>query len=120
MKNWLKHNWVRISSVSFAAIIMLYVLGCEPKTASLLEPQGKVTRSGLQLELEYIQMKFAQRSEDLEQQAYIRDIITQNALIIAESGGVNPLGIFTTLLAVYGGGTAVRDTRKAIATKTKK
>ena len=116
----IKNNWIRIGLVGGTAIILLYVFGCESTTRSLEDPQTKVTRAELQNELETILAKYELRNIELTRQDRIRDIITQNALIIAETGGANPIGIITTLLAVYGVGSATRDTKNAIKAKTKK
>ena len=120
MPTIIKNNWLRISLVSVTVIVLLYVYGCESTTKSLEDPTVKVTRTELQFELESILSKYEARNLDLDKQDQIRNIISQNALIIAESGGVNPIGILTTLFAVYGLGSATRDTKKAIKAKTKK
>ena len=100
--------------------VLVYVFGCQPTTNSMLEPTRQITRTELQLELEIIQRTFEQRSQDLADKQQLRNLIARNAMLLAEPGGINPLSIITGLLAVYGGGTAVRDTKKIIKDKTKK
>lgn len=120
MAKVIKNNWLRIASLIAAGGVLLYVFGCQPTTKSMLDSTQQINRTELQLELEIIQRTFEQRSQDLADKQQLRNLIAQNALLLAEPGGINPLSIITGLLAVYGGGTAVRDTKKAISKRTKK
>ena len=114
---YLKNNWPIIVALFIALCLAAWAVGCEPKTGSLLEPTRSVTRAELQAELEHLQSKFAIRSAQLAQQEKFRKLILENALLIAETQTLNPLGLITGLAALYGIGSAVRDGKKIVTKK---
>lgn len=109
-----KINWPKSLSIVFAVLFFCWAVGCQPTVQSLSTPGTNVTGPQLQLELETIIAQFDIRKASLEEQDKLRQLLLSNALLVAETGTVNPVGILTGLLAFYGIGSATNDTKKAI------
>ena len=110
----IKENWQWYLIIVIANVICLWVMACPPTTESLINGRPDVTREELQLELETITNTAKFRMAHLDQQDQLRDIILQNAVLIIENGSVNPLGIITGLLALYGAGSALTKGKKKV------
>lgn len=110
----LKDNWQWYLMIIIANIACLWIIACPPTTTSLLEHNKQVTREELQLELETIVNTAKFRMANLDEQDELRNIILQNAVLIIETGTVNPLGILTGLLALYGAGSAITRGKKKV------
>lgn len=100
-----------ILPVILAGCLLIYAYGCEPRTGSLLTAGEKVNRRQLMSEIEMLEYKLEKGIADLDQQQRIRDLIFQQGLIIAQSGGVNPVGLITALMSVLGVGAIADDVR---------
>ncbi len=98
-----------ITASAICVLLLLFAFGCEPKTASLLNPNRQVSRQQLENEFDYLLQVHQERTADLEKQEEIKQIIFQQGLIVAQGGGYNPIGIATTLLAVLGFGAGIDD-----------
>ncbi len=107
----MKKNLHLILPVLAACLLLLYAYGCEPRTASLLTAGEKVNRQQLLTEFEMLEYKLDMSIASLDQQQRIRDIIFQQGLIIAQSGGVNPVGIITALMSLIGVAAVGDDVR---------
>jgi len=110
-------NYIRVFCVLLYCFFVYAAHGCEPTTRSLLTPNLKVTRNQLQIELESIKRDFELRSANLEEQERLRQFILQNALMIAQQGTINPIGLLTGLAAFYGVGSATNSVVKSVKTK---
>lgn len=109
--NFYKDNWTHVVSMNACIFLIWFAYGCEPKTKSLLSPATEVTRAELIGELELLLAKYESRTEDLDKQEQLRDFVLKQTLIVANTGGVNPIGIATALLALLGLGAGVDDIR---------
>ena len=109
--NYIKKNWHWLVSVNVAIFVITYAYGCEAKTKSLLNPDEKVTRSGLTTELELLESKYKASYADLDRKERIREIVLNQSLIIAQTGSVNPVGVIMSVLSVLGIGVAADDVR---------
>lgn len=98
---------------------MMFIYSCQPKVESILHPEKQVTREGLQLELDIIEAQIAARTADIERQEQLREVIFNNALLLAQGATLNPAGILTALAGIYGVGAAGRDIKRKIS-NTKK
>lgn len=107
----LKDKWLFIVTISICIGLTWFAYGCQPKTQSLIHPTEKVTRAGLQHELNTLIALAELRGEDLEKQEQFRNFVFQQALVIAETGTVNPFGVITSLLALLGIGATADDIR---------
>ena len=106
-----RDNWTHVISMNACIFLLWFAYGCEPKTKSLIVPATEVTRSELISEIESLLSKYESRTADLDKQEELRDFILQQAVIVAQTGTVNPIGIATALLALLGIGAGVDDIR---------
>lgn len=111
IKVWFGEYWAFATSFFIIMLVLLYAYGCEPKTKSLTTPSVKVTREELQTELELFLARARAGEKDLVRQEQIRDMIFNQALVIAQGNQVNPLGVLTSILAILGIGATVDDVR---------
>lgn len=111
LKVWFGEYWAWWITLNLCSIILLYAYGCEPKTASLISANKKVTRIELQTELELFLARARVGRKDLDRQEQIRDMIFNQALVIAQGNQVNPLGVLTSILAILGIGATADDIR---------
>jgi len=95
-------------------MILFWGWACQPQVASLVHPGIKITRPELQIELDAIIATAEYRMTELDRQQAFQDIIFKNALLMAESGGVNPVGIITLLAGLYGIARGTQDLKNKV------
>ena len=110
-EGYLRDRWPFILSTIICAVLVFYAYGCEAKTDSLICPGQQVNRDELMLEIETLLKTTTIRVEDLDKQEKLRQVIFNQALVIAQDGSINPIGLMTSLLAVFGIGAAADDVR---------
>lgn len=118
--NWLKEHSAGVFTIILTVVMIVYIVGCEPKVRSLNDRQQMVTRQELQFELEHILETAELRMADLSRQEQFRNLVLQNALLILQGTPFNPVGLVTAVAALYGigqAGTKVTKTVKKIRSK---
>jgi len=110
----IRQNWPKYSALLVITLLSLWAWGCPPQVASLVTEAKKVTRPELQIELDAIIATAEARMADLEKQEQLRQLIFQNALLLAQGSTLNPVGLLTAAFGIYGAGTAVKSTAKVI------
>jgi len=120
MLAWIKTHWqsIMIGLVTIGFVIFMY--GCEPKVKSLNNGGKFVTRAELQLELQTVMTLAEIRVADLDRQQALRNLILQNALVLAAGQPLNPVGILTAIAALYGIGQASNNVVKTVKNTVKK
>lgn len=108
----LNHERYQTISLLLATGLLIWFLGCEPKTQSLIDPTQQVTRAQLDIEIDTIISKSNIAYASLEKQEHLREFLLQQALIGASAGTINPLTLFTSLAAILGVGATVDNVRK--------
>ena len=108
----IKSNIGQSIAVLIASCLVLWLFGCQPKTESLNGSKILVNRTQLENELDHILSVAELRFQELDQQDRMRQIIFDSAIIMAQSGKVSPLGILTTLGAIFGAGATVDNVAK--------
>lgn len=98
----LSENWPRTVALIVLTALLFWGFGCPPRTSSLITEGKKVTRPELQIELDSIIATAEFRLADLDRQEAIRDYVFKNALVMVETGTINPVGIITLLAGLYG------------------
>lgn len=98
----LSKNWSSTLAIVLLTGLLFWGYGCPSKTPSLITKGKKVTRPELQIELDTIIATAEFRLADLDRQDQIRDYIFKNALVMVETGTINPLGIISLLAGLYG------------------
>lgn len=111
-------NWPKTVALLVLTALLFWGYGCPPKTRSLTKPGTRITRPELQVELDQIIATARIRMADLEKQEAFRDIIFKNAMLIVETGTLNPAGILTLLAGLYGITRGVKDVKDKIKKPT--
>lgn len=111
IKVWFGEYWTWWVTLNLCSFILLYAYGCEPKTKSISGSGKMVNRIELQAELEHFVARAVTGQKDIDRQEQIRDMIFNQALVIAQGNQVNPIGVVTSLLALLGVGATVDDVR---------
>jgi hypothetical protein len=120
--NFIKSNMWAFVFLAVGIAILFFNLSCESTVPSILTPSptdnsslihtGKqVTREELAAELSYITSIAEKRFADLDRQDALRKMIGEQAVIIAAGGALNPAGIISLLMGIFGVG-AIIDNRK--------
>lgn len=127
IKKLCNHERYQVVSCLFIIGFMIWMIGCQPTVRSLSNPTVTVTRSELQAELDFLIAQADIRFSDLNQQDELRRTLSQNALIWAQTGAINPMGVMVSIFGILGVGATVdnvrkrkviSDTEKAIAKNT--
>jgi len=112
-------NWPKTIAIIVLTAVLFFGFHCQPETKSLLHPGEKVTRPELQIELDSIIATANYRMAELDKQEAIHDLIFKNALLVVETGTMNPAGIITLLAGLYGITRGAQDVKNRIKNKTK-
>jgi len=107
----LKDKLPYIFSIIAVFGVLFWVFGCTPETQSLLNPDRNVDRTGLVNEIAYLNARYEAAIKSLDKQEEFRNIILQQTFKIAETGSVNPLGVATSILAIFGLGAGADNVR---------
>lgn len=102
IKDWFSDRWIIIWGLITILFVLYFMFGCQSETKSLLDPKQKVTRLELQSEIDFLLQQTQARIEDLDKQDAIRNMILNQAIVIAQTGTVNPIGVMTSILAILG------------------
>lgn len=108
----LNHERYQTISIVLISTVLLFVYSCESKVGSLKDPTVKVNRVELGNELDGIiktaEFKFAK----IEKQDALKDLLFEQSLIAASGGTINPVGLLTTIGAIFGAGATIDNVRK--------
>jgi len=116
--NLFNHNRYQTISILSVLLLLSIWLGCEPKAQSIRNPSQKINRAQLESELDSIIVQVQNSVDDMDRKERILNYLFQQALIVAESGTVNPVGILTSLGAILGLGAGVDNVRNRKKIKT--
>lgn len=116
----IKHNQMVIAGIVCAGIITMSIIGCEPKTQSLIERDRTVTREELNIEVETLLATLELRNADLAKQEQLRDLIFQSALQVTQGGQLSIPGLLLALGNIIGIGAIMDNRRKDAIIKTQK
>jgi len=116
----LKEKWFIIVIVFVGLFLGVYMYGCEPKVASIINDGRYVNRRELQFELDKVINLAQLRMLDLDKQEQFRAIVLENALVLVQGQPLNPVGILTALAGLYGAGQLTNSGVKVVKTACKK
>lgn len=112
MKNWLKDN----PFIDIAAIVVVVVAGffsgCQVTAPSLLDPQVRVSRAQLEIELQSLLATAEMRFDQIAQKETFRRELLNHALVIGQAGQVNLIGLIPIALSLLGAGAVADNVRK--------
>lgn len=111
LSSWAEHNRFLVLMLILGAILGVGIIGCQPKTTSLLDPQEKVTPIQLEREVVIVQLGLDDQATQIEQlrQNYNARVAAANAQIEAAGADLQAQQeLRLRLLELAGGlGTAV-------------
>jgi len=108
---WIKSHITLIITAAIAVPLIAYAYGCQSMTASLLDPDARVTRPELQAELQYLVSKAEARFADLDRQDDFKATLFDQFLVATQSGTVNPQGIIAAIIGALGIGALVNNVK---------
>lgn len=117
MKNVLNHERYKIVGGVLCLVLVFWFYGCESQVKSLIDPYKKVNRAQLQLELENLIASASVRVMDLDRQDAFKSALFKQAVLLAQGGTLNPVGLGLSLAAILGIGATVDDVRTRKRTK---
>ena len=111
-----KKNHRGIITIVVSVLVVVYFQACQTTTQSLTDSTKRVSRAELQLELDTLIKKAEIGVADLDRQDAIKELILQNALMLASGGSLNIVGVLSGIAALYGvasaGSTVVSTVKK--------
>ncbi|GAH69230.1 unnamed protein product [marine sediment metagenome] len=113
----LEINWPKTIALTVLTALLFWGYSCQPQVASLVNPGVKITRPELQIELDAIIATAEYRLTELNKQQAFQDIIFKNAMLMAETGTMNPVGILTLLAGLYGIARGTKDLKDKVQKK---
>lgn len=108
----IKHNHVFVGSLVVCVILTIWFYGCQPQTASPFDPDTKITREQLDIDVKAMADKIALAYMDIQKQEQIRAAILNAGLAYIKGEGLNPIGLVTTLTGILGLGAVLDNRRK--------
>lgn len=114
-------NHERYQTISFiiAFAVLLWFLGCESQTPSIMHPETKVTRAELEMEIDTFMAHATLRYDSLDQQDELRKLLADSALLVASGGTINYTGLIPTVFSILGVGAIADNVRKRKELKAK-
>lgn len=109
---FLNHQRYEVISCVVIVVILISFLGCQSETTSILDPSTSISRDELSAEVNNFMERAKIRFADLDRQDEIKQILLNNALLYSATGTLNPVGVVTTLAAVFGIGATVDNVRR--------
>jgi len=107
----IRHNHSLVVAVVACVLISYWIYGCQSQVESMRTPGKKVTRPELKIEVDTFLAQANVKFEDLDRQDAFKQELVKYALVLAEGGTVNPVGVITGLSAILGLG-AIADNRR--------
>lgn len=118
----IRHNKGQVIALILSAAMLVWIFGCVSEVQSIIEPDKKVTREALQVEVDTeinrlnaeiakVEILAKQRSDKLDQLDAMKAEVARLGMVVLEGGTVNPIGIATTLISLIGIG-AIADNQK--------
>ncbi|MBA7714915.1 hypothetical protein ES703_123947 [subsurface metagenome] len=114
----LVESWPKTFAIIALTVLLFWGYSCQPKVASLITEGKQVGRAELQIELDTIVATAEFRLADLDRQEAFQDLIFKNALVMVETGTLNPVGIITMLAGLYGISRGAKDLKDRVEKKS--
>lgn len=123
IKRWIRHNQSMTIGIVLALTFSFWFFGCQSKTKSLIDPTIQVTEdelnieytselSRLESEMQVLKQTTEVRLQDLKRQDKFKQALFENAVLIAETGNPNPLGLLSLLGTIFGISAIIDNRRK--------
>jgi hypothetical protein len=93
IKTALRHNQFLVTALVMSAILVVWVYGCDSKTASPWNSEVKVTRLELDTLVETKNLEIKAAYADIDKQDLFKKEFVSIGVAFAEAGGVSPVGV---------------------------
>lgn len=110
--NFTSHNTGLTLGSVLAAIVIVFIYSCESQVQSIVEPQKKVTRPELKIEVENFLAIAEIRYRNLDRQDAFKNMLLKHALLWAEAGTINPFALLIALQGIIGTGAIIDNATK--------
>lgn len=114
MYEWIKNHKRTIIMYTVTISVMIYLYACESQVRSLDGSKRFVTRVELQAELDSYLDKVDIRFASLDRQDRLREMIVNNAMLLAQGQPFNPIGLLTGIATIYGVSQATTKTVRTV------
>jgi len=119
MKKLLRNVWIELSNhnrykmvaIIFCMFILVWVYGCPIKCNSLLHPGEKIEFDQLQAEVDEFFAAAEHEANDVARQDEFRQYLFSQSLLVASTGSLNWLTVFTSLGTIFGVGATADNVR---------
>lgn len=118
--DFIKHNSGMVIGSFLVIAIIVWCYGCQSKVTSIANYPVKVTRAGLEVEVDHFLKQAEIRFIELDQQDEFKQTFFAMAIEFMSAGKVNPLAIALTLGNLLGLGAIVDNVRKRTLINTLK
>lgn len=108
----IRHNPYVFIAFAILIVLLLWLYGCEPTTKSPLDPGRQISRAELKIEFETYAQRVELAGRDLQRKEQLRDLLLNQAFLVAGGGTVNPVALLTTAFSILGIGSALDNRRK--------
>lgn len=120
MYEWLKKNGRTLIVYGVIVGVLIFLYACESRVRSLDGSKKRVTRSELVTEFNAYIDKYDIRFASLDRQDKVRQLVINNAMLFVQGNTLNPVGILTAILGIYGVQQAAKNTSGAIKNAKRK
>lgn len=109
---FLNHERMQVVSAAICLLVIVTGVCCESQTQSLLDPNKKVTRSELVLEVNHFLDRADLRFKDLDRTDKWKAFIFDQVMLWSTTGVFNPIALIPLLTGILGVGAIADNVRK--------
>lgn len=110
--DFVRHNFGVCMGIPLCSLFLLYAYSCESNVVSIINPNIKITRGQLLVEVDSFLAQAEMKFDDLDRQDLVRDTLFNGLTELAAGGTINPAGILLTLGNILGIGAVIDNVRK--------
>ena len=118
IKTIISHNIFLATAAVAVICLCVWLIGCESTTTSPFDPAQKVTRNQLAIQVDTYNKMVELAVQDLDRQDAFKEYLVESALVVAQGGTLNPMGIALGALGILGLGATADNVRKNTVIKT--
>lgn len=98
--HFLNSNHWYVIGFFLVAGFLIWIHGCQSTCKSMIHPEERVTREGLQAEVDYLMAQAKVKLSDLDQQDEIKRLLLEQAAMFTTTGTFNPMGLLNTIISI--------------------
>ena len=118
--NYINENhWLALGIV-VAVLMGVWLFGCQSQVRSIRNPSLMVNRVELEAEIKGIEADIVAKVTDLDRQDQVRRMIFEQLSVLAQGGGVNPIGLANSTISIFAVATALNSSTKLKKLKAEK